>query len=116
MSGIQDAEEYFDLIAEVARKYMESMPAGSNPIEHFRKLVGGEWRNAYQHMTRPDPRYGVWATKAAAREMANRYAALGRAALMAAWWFGINPDDPELAPSEVASRLAEMKTDKSPLI
>lgn len=96
---ISSSEEYFELIVECAKKLIEQKPIGQHPQAYWRELVGREWRGVYQHMSRPDERFGVWKSVAYRRELGLRFAALSRMAAMAAWHIGLefepNADYPE---------------------
>lgn len=108
MSGEQDAEEFFDLVVERAKRIMKDPKAFSNPSRFWQDRVKRAWHNVYQHMTRPSPEYGVWKTTAARRETALRFANLGYEAFMAAWYIGIQCEDGQDMPFAVAKRLCEM--------
>lgn len=108
MSGSQDAEEYFDLIVECAKRLMATKPPNMHPVAFWRQETGKAWRSCYQHMARPDERFGVWKSTAYRRELAYRFAAVSRMAAMAAWWIGVQQEDGEDDPYRVAKALAEM--------
>lgn len=111
-----DAEEYFDLLVECAKKLMEQKPVGQHPSAYWRELVGREWRNVYQHMTRPDERFGMWKSTAYRRELGNRFAALSRMSAMAAWWIGVQQEDGEDRPQAVAREFTRMGEQMTPKI
>ena len=108
MAGEQDAEVYFDLVVERAKRIMANPDSFTNPGRFWQDRVKRAWQNVYQHMTRPAPEFGVWKTTSARRETALRFAALGCEAMMAAWYIGIQSEDGEDMPFNVAKRFCEM--------
>lgn len=111
-----DELQYFDLIVECAKKLMEAKPIGDHPQVYWRELTGKQWRNVYQHMTRPGPEYGIWKSTAHRRELAMRFAALSRMAAMAAWYIGIQQEDGEENAEVVRQIFTEYGETMPPLI
>jgi hypothetical protein len=113
---ISEAEEYFDLIVECAKRLTSQRKPGESVQTFWRQLVGKEWRNTYQHMTRGGAEFGVWNNNGFRRATALRFAALSRMAAMAAWDIGIQAEDGEDQPERVAKAFIVMGEQQSPRI
>lgn len=112
----EDTVDYFDLIVQVAEKTMAEAGAQSAPAGFWRERVGKAWRSVYQHMTRPEPEFGVFRTTQARRELAWRFAALSREAAMASWYIGVKMEDGATDPEVIAERFREMGKQMPPFI
>jgi citrate synthase len=108
MAGYHDAEAYFDLIIERAKRIMNNRPEDVHPQAFWRMRVGKAWRNVYQHMTRPSDTLASGLVKKYQRDTADRFAALACEAAMAAWYLGIHQDDREDDPLRTAKQFLEM--------
>jgi hypothetical protein len=112
----EETLDYFDLIVTAAQETVRNPESLSSPAKFWQERVGKSWRNVYQHMTRPDPEYGVFRTTQARRETAYRFAALAREAMMAAWYIGVAMEDGAVEPEVVAERFREMGKTMPPFI
>lgn len=108
MSGVQDAEEYFDLIVECAKQIAATPPPGVSTETQFYRMVREAWRGVYTCAAKPynSPNGHIETLRRDDKVMA--YAALARVAAMAAWWIGIQPEDGDDIPKSVADKFTKM--------
>ena len=108
--------DYFELIALCADKMTRKRPVSTHPQVFWRETVGKQWRNTYQHMTRPVDGGLMWRTAAYKRELAMKFAALSRLAAMAAWSIGQDNEDDVVTAEKVLAFFEEAGTQMAPKI
>lgn len=108
--------DYFELIALCADKMTRERPVSTHPQVFWRETVGKQWRNTYQHMTRPIDGGLMWRTAAYKQELAMKFAALSRLAAMAAWAIATSGEDMTSTPEQVAKFFEDAGTQMSPKI
>lgn len=111
-----DTLDYFQLIALCAQKLETERPINEHPQVFWRRTVGNQWRNTYQHMTRPVDGGVTWRTNAYKQELALKFAALSRLAAMAAWMIGGNDVEGESPPDDVLKYFENAGTLMAPII
>jgi hypothetical protein len=110
------AEEYFDLLVECAKKLKETKSPDISDARFWEVEVGKAWRQVYHHMTRGKSDLGVWRSDAIRHETALRFAALSRMAAMAAWDMQEEDYKHNTDPLHAAKRLTAMGEQSHPRI